>query len=532
MRPGTVANAHGCAALFRAARLIGWQILLLTVALSSGCRSRSLMDITLPRDVSETAVHERIEASPDLKIDLSDIVVPPPAELPSRQEIDEKHGSKAGDAFSIPEAIEFAWRNSPRLLAAQAAVERTQGLEQVAFAPFLPQFDMFARYVGTSPNLSPGAPSITGGVETSIPATHTFAQTEFQLHWTICDFGRRSGRYGQAVAQDRIANLQLGRARQTVAFDVAAAYLQVLLAAALRQVNEEAIVSAEATLKDTRVRRKNGVADRDDELRGEVQLAETREAFVLTQEAEYAALARLNNVMGRNASLRLKLTDWQTEPEFGQSLVQCLERAAALRLEIGIAQGAVAYARHGREATAAEFRPKIFVLGTIGRVDGENVRTGFQEGAGIRFEQAIYHGGQKQGELRAAEAEIRQTVASAQSVLDAISLEVTLAYYGVTAARERIKLSRPAVAQARENLRLLRVKYSNGTATPTDLVDAETALTRAQQRYLSARYEYLASLAKMEYALGGQPGSELGTSRPGDGKAGPTLELPPPRRSP
>jgi hypothetical protein len=44
---------------------------------------------------------------------------------------------------------------------------------------------------------------------------------------------------------------------------------------------------------------------------------------------------------------------------------------------------------------------------------------------------------------------------------------------------------------------------------PTDIVDAETALTRSQQRYNSALYNYLTALAGLDYAMGRQQGTIL-----------------------
>src|SRR5262249_56915392 len=117
--------------------------------------------------------------------------------------------------------------------------------------------------------------------------------------------------------------------------------------------------------------------------------------------------------------------------------------------------------------------------------------------------------GRRGGELHAAEADILEAAANAQSILDNISLEVTLAYRSVTAARERIGLAQPAVAEGRENLRLVRDKYRNGNATPTDIADAETTLTRARQRFYSATYQYLAALARMDYAMGSPQGNLL-----------------------
>ena len=86
---------------------------------------------------------------------------------------------------------------------------------------------------------------------------------------------------------------------------------------------------------------------------------------------------------------------------------------------------------------------------------------------------------------------------------------MNLAYRGVVAARELIDLSRTAVTQAEENLRLIRVRYRNGNATPTDIVDSEAALTRSQQRFFSATYSYLAALARLAYAVGQQQGAFL-----------------------
>jgi len=60
------------------------------------------------------------------------------------------------------------------------------------------------------------------------------------------------------------------------------------------------------------------------------------------------------------------------------------------------------------------------------------------------------------------------------------------------------------------------VRYRNGNATPTDIVDSEAALTRSQQRFFSASYTYLAALVRLDYALGRQQGAFL--AKTADGK--------------
>jgi outer membrane protein len=223
------------------------------------------------------------------------------------------------------------------------------------------------------------------------------------------------------------------------------------------------------------------------------------------------AIARLNNAMGRNASLPVTLIGWNFDPPFNLSLLQCLEIAAAQRAEIGIAREAVAAAQFGRESTQGEFLPKVYALASVGAVGGSSIVTGAQEGAGLHIDLPLYTGGRRRGELCAADAEIKRTIAEARSVLDGVTLQVTLAYVAATTARRRIDHDRPAIVEATENLRLVRNRYRNGQATPTDIVDAETTLTRAQQRLVSATYEYLGALVGLDYALENPPATLLGS---------------------
>ena len=226
----------------------------------------------------------------------------------------------------------------------------------------------------------------------------------------------------------------------------------------------------------------------------------------------------------------------EVQPPLPGPLAALLEQAAGLRPEVALARQAVAAGQAGRQAARAEFLPRIFVRAAAGHTDGENVITGWQEGAGLHLVAPLYAGGQHRGELRSAEAEIEAAVADAQTILDAISLQVNLAYRGMVSARERVVLSRPAVEQSAEALRIVRQRYRAGTATPTDVIDAETAATRAEQRYVSARIDYLSALARVAYVMGDDPANpRLPLTRPGEdcrAPAEPPAELGMPRPVP
>jgi outer membrane protein TolC len=115
---------------------------------------------------------------------------------------------------------------------------------------------------------------------------------------------------------------------------------------------------------------------------------------------------------------------------------------------------------------------------------------------------ALFEGGRRLGRLRSAEAGVRLAVAQGKDICDRIAYEVTVAFVGIDDARQRIGLARTAAASASENLRVVHGLLDRGDATPTDVIDAELALTRAQQNYYTALYDYQTALARLAYAAG------------------------------
>jgi outer membrane protein TolC len=230
--------------------------LVVPLLLAAGCTCWH-RPVPVPPEVTDTSIAIRVLVPPDLNVNPTEAVVKPgtPSQAtlaPSAAPCLEAELA----TFTLTDAIAYGLRNNPRLRAARAAIERARGQEQLAFAPFLPQFDLLGQYGVTSGNLAPGVPGPTGFLLASGDDTHAYAETELSLHWTVCDFGRTGGRYRQAVAREQIAESRRVRVDQTVGFDVAVAYLDVLLARASHKVQEDAIRRAESILEDTRARRR------------------------------------------------------------------------------------------------------------------------------------------------------------------------------------------------------------------------------------------------------------------------------------
>lgn len=440
-----------------------------------------------------------------------------PVSLPENRDVEENRGIDAprapepieesfANALTLSEAIDLAYQNNPRLRVAQEAMEQARGGRQAAFAPFLPTVIGSYRYVASPSELEGFAGSdVPFVVNFGSNGVQEFQLTELRLQWTVWDFGRTPGRYQQASLRTEIAGLQYDRARQTIAFDVTAAYFRVLQARATRTIEEQAERRAEAFLKDTKNLFERGVVDRNDVLRADVQLAEVRQALVSARSAEAVALASLNLAMGLNVNRSPDVAEQAQEPAFDLPLAECLQLAADNRREFDVAQKSIGIAEQGVRTVKADFLPRVFVRGVASFIEASGAGDQNVQVGGFHIETNLYDGGRRRGELRAARSSMRASTATAQQICDTIAFEVNQSFRAVEDARERIALTKTALVQARENLRLLLNKYRAGAATPTDVIDGETTLTRAQQNALAALYDYQTALARLAYAMGLTP---------------------------
>jgi outer membrane protein TolC len=104
---------------------------------------------------------------------------------------------------------------------------------------------------------------------------------------------------------------------------------------------------------------------------------------------------------------------------------------------------------------------------------------------------------------RATQERTTQTIADAQYILnrDQIRLQVEQAYNTLISDRQNIDTSTKAEVQATESLRLARLRFAAGVGTQTDVITAETELTRARSNKLRAIVGYNRSLSTLRNAV-------------------------------
>ncbi len=189
-----------------------------------------------------------------------------------------------------------------------------------------------------------------------------------------------------------------------------------------------------------------------------------------------------------------------------QSLAECLQTAIAQRREFKVAHQSIAVAEEGKKVACADFAPRIVAQGDLFDFQQSDPRGHADLALGfIKLQWGLFEGGRRVGELHVSDSKIRSAIAQAESIADTIAFQVTEAYRHLCTARRGIDRSRPAVTQTEETLRLVKARLEKGDATPTELTEAESTLTRAQMDHFNAIHDYLIALARLEYAMGVSP---------------------------
>lgn len=408
--------------------------------------------------------------------------------------------------LTLEEANRLALRHSPILKLSEASIDAALGNLQVVDSAFLPSFQgnygfqAFSSQVGFAGTRGrfPVLPVRGFG-----PGTQDFNVAEVQMKWTIFQFGRLLTKQSQAEFKTDVARLELERSHQTVGYAVARTYFQVLEAKSAFEIAEKAVEQAEAYRSEAGDLLRRGSITREEFLRVDAGLASVRQLRADAKSEEEVAVAALNQTMGINVNTPTSVAERKAAPKLEMPLKEALQLAVANRREIPVVMRGIAIARGDVDVARTEFLPSVSIQAGYSNVTGTGVQNANVGAGGIFISQDLYTGGKRRGQLRTAQAGLRAAEAQAQQVCDLVAFEVNAAYRGFEDARERIEAARAVFDQARENLRLVKSRYSAGGATPAEVIEARASDTKSEQTLNAAVYQYQRALARLEFAVGG-----------------------------
>jgi outer membrane protein TolC len=184
--------------------------------------------------------------------------------------------------------------------------------------------------------------------------------------------------------------------------------------------------------------------------------------------------------------------------DLGQAMEEAEENRPEVRAvlqRIKAFQGTVALAK-------SAFGPKLRAEGSYGWRDSEFWPQDEDWAVGLTIEWPLFTGFYRKHRLDRVKAELSKEEAEAKHLTQRVRQEVWTAHSRFQEAYEATRATLPLVRDAEESLRLARERYEVGAGTVTDMLDAQTALARAQASQVEADWEYFTARAQFQRAVG------------------------------
>ncbi|MDR3634741.1 MAG: TolC family protein [Isosphaeraceae bacterium] len=337
------------------------------------------------------------------------------------------------------------------------------------------------------------------------------------------------GRIRNTIAGNR-AQWNASRADEAVTaldlkLSVARAYVEVLRANRGVAVAESNVVSLTAQARDVGNLVTQGRGIRNDLLAAQVARANAQQRRIHARNQLSIAWATYNRYLCRPMDTVVPLEELAQEPppppkgpDADQAmLIQDVESVVVDEAQI---QALADYAMANRPelASLSEQASSIHAQAAVERASTrpqisflaanlyQNVRflpTEADTGAAaFVLNWTLYDGGKARHHASALEQRAASQLSKQSDVAASIRLQVRSAWLTCQENQRRIPLSRAAIVQAEENLRVARGRYLQQRGTNTEVLDAETARIQSYDNYFNALYDAIQADFELRRAVG------------------------------
>ena len=429
---------------------------------------------------------------------------PNPLRFPTRPSEVQIQGTQP---ITLQEAIELAERNTPSLQVSRLNLERSRAALREAQAAYYPDVTAQASVTRQDSNRDDLSqqPQLgdTDTASTSLSGT-------VGVSYDIFTSGRRSATIRAAEKQVRSNELEVETQREQLRLDVTNNYYDLQQSDEQVRISRAAVETAQASLRDALALERAGVGTRFDVLRFQVDLANSQQDLTQALSDQRTARRQLAQRLNVAQSLDLAAADpveiaglWNLSLE--QSIVQAFKNRA--ELEQQLLQREIN--EQQRRIALASNRPQVSAFLNTSLQDqfddDQDALRSYSLGARVNWN--LFDGGAARA--RARQEEINAEISETQfaDTRNQVRLDVEQSFFNLQSNFENIQTASVALEQARESLRLARLRFQAGVGTQTDVISAQNELTRAEGNRLNAILNYNRALAALQRSI-----TNLGTA--------------------
>lgn len=409
--------------------------------------------------------------------------------------------SNGACAESLDDAWELALDSSHRLVSVRQAALAARSQVSAAEGARLPSLGVSAS--ATALNSTPAIQASFGQTQ----AAFEFMENSFYQYQTtagvpIFTGGKITGAINATKADYRSAQAQSETTKQELKIDVANTYIQVLRAQQNLRVASRTVKSLGWHLLDADNLHQNGFASKTDLLSAKAAHAAARQEKIRASNALKVAVASYNRITGRAVDEPLKLDELDLEDITTADYDELVLAALRGRPEMDVLGHKESALRHRAKAINGDKLPQIGANAGYNYLENRNlVDEGFWS-VGVSLNWKLFDGQTTDNSRNSIIRQAESTYEQRRELATLIELQVHQAYLALSESRQRIDVAEEGLNAAAENLRMVRDRYREGLINNTEVLDAETLLTKSDSNLANAKYDAVLADLMLRRAIG------------------------------
>ena len=291
-------------------------------------------------------------------------------------------------------------------------------------------------------------------------------------------------------------SLKTKRTEDYIAFEVDKAYMQLQLAYKAVDVLEKALEAANANKKLADNSYEQGYLQRADVLNVEVRVTEVKNQLQQAKSNVQNASNYLSFLMNDDTFITYKPSDTLTPYVRTMELKTFTEN----RSDIKAMQLASKAYEAMSKADKMAFLPRLNAFGSYEMYDDKIFQAdanGYIVGAQLSWD--IFQGSKRFGKAQKSRAEFEKSKLEYNQYVSKSKLELNKAKRMLIDAENKLNLSKLALDQSEESLRIRTNRFKEGLEKTSDLLMAETQYAQKQLEYYQTIFEYNYALAYVNF---------------------------------
>lgn len=429
---------------------------------------------------------------------------------------------QAVQPLTLEESIAIALKNSFVINIAKEGAKGAEARKREAMTGFLPKFSTSYNYTRLNEDPSMKLPDLSYPFTAILPPSviglvnglELPAGTKNNYTWSVevrqplfAGGGILANYQASKIAEDA-ALVEESAKVQNVVQDVKISYYNILRAERLRDTARQAVEMLNAHRDVAQNFYRVGLIPKNDLLQAEVELANGKQAQVRAQNAVDLAKSSFNTILKRELISPVEVVDILDYKPLSQSFQECLDIARQHRPELKLSTLKAEQAGKMVRAAQSDFFPSVGLVGQYGRF-GDSPSVSGTEFKDMESWQVMavaswnfWEWGKTKFRVDAGRAIENQAIDQSKELNDQVALEIKNAYLLLQEAESQIAVSQKVIDQAEENFRISEARYKERVARSTEVLDAQTLLTKAKYEYTNALANYNTFYVRLQRAMG------------------------------